>query len=220
MQLRDFVNKIHTSTKRDYLARVTQRPKAEVATIAKRFDYDYWDGSRETGYGGMRYDGRWRAVADDMAATYNLQAGQKVLDVGCGKGFLMHDLAEAVPGLEVSGHDLSQYAIDNAKEEVCGKISQGCASKLPYPDNYFDLVISINTLHNLQAPELFCALQEIERVGKSHKYVCVESYRNEEEKVNLMYWQLTCEAFNTPDEWLWWFKQTGYTGDYSFIFFE
>ena len=96
----------------------------------------------------------------------------------------------------------------------------GNAIDLPYEDNYFDLVISINTLHCLEAPELFKALKEIQRVGKSNKYICVESYRNEVEKANLLYWQVSCEAFNTPSEWLWWFDLTQYSGDYSFIYFE
>ena len=96
----------------------------------------------------------------------------------------------------------------------------GNAKQLPWEDGYFDLVISINTMHNLHNYDLELALKEMERVGKEHKYLCVESYRNEQEKANLLYWQVTCEAFNTPDEWYWWFKKTGYNGDYSFIFFE
>jgi protein-L-isoaspartate(D-aspartate) O-methyltransferase len=142
------------------------------------------------------------------------------LDIGCGKAFLLYDLKQAVPGLEVFGLDISQYAIDLAKEEVKPFLKQGTAAKLPYPDHHFDLIISITTLHNLYCYELDAALREIERVGKKNKYIVVESYRNEEEKANLLYWQLTCESFCTPEEWQWWFKQTGYSGDYSFIYFE
>lgn len=220
MALVDFVSLVHKSTPRDYLARVTEFPKAEAARLAKKWDYDYWDGDRKTGYGGMRYDGRWRKVADAMASHYGLKAGDKVLDVGCGKGFLLYDFTQAVPGIEVSGLDVSAYALEHAKPEVKDRLVQGTASALPFADKEFDLVVSITTLHNLYCYDLFDALKEIERVGKRHKYICVESYRNEDEKVNLLYWQMTCEAFCTPAEWEWWFKLTGYTGDYSFIYFE
>lgn len=220
MAYRDFVSLIHKSTKRDYLARVTQRDKAEVAELAIQYGYDYWDGSRETGYGGYRYDGRWRKVADAMRDTYGLKPGMRVLDVGAGKGFLMHDLMESVPGLEVEGIDISAYAQAHAMESVRDRIKVGNANSLPWPDKHFDLVISITTLHNLYIHDLFAALGEMERVGRGGKYLCVEGYRNEREKVNLMYWQLTCRAFHTPAEWEWIFDRAGYTGDHEFIFFE
>ncbi|HEY1857216.1 class I SAM-dependent methyltransferase [Acidocella sp.] len=220
MAYREFVSLIHKSTKRDYLARVTERDKAEVAELAIKFGYDYWDGSRQTGYGGYRYDGRWRKVADAMAAAYGLKPGMRVLDVGAGKGFLMHDLMEAVPGLEVQGIDISAYAIEHAMETVKDRIVQGTAAKLPWPDQHFDLVVSITTLHNLYLADLWAALGEMERVARGGKYLCVEGYRNESEKVNLMYWQLTCRAFHTPEEWEFLFKKTGYSGDHEFIFFE
>ncbi len=215
----DFISLVHKKTKRDYLGRVNEFPKAEAAKLAKKFDFDYWDGDRKVGYGGMRYDGRWRAVADRMVAHYGLKAGDRVLDVGCGKAFLLHDFTQAVPGLEVRGLDVSAYAIEHAKEEVRPFLDVGHAARLPYPDKSFDLVVSINTLHNLHCYDLDKALRELERVGKQ-KFLCVESYRTEEEKANLLYWQLTCEAFCTPEEWAWWFERTGYTGDHGFIFFE
>ncbi len=215
----DFISPLHKKTKRDYLARVNEFPKAEAAKLAKQFGRDYWDGDRKVGYGGMRYDGRWRVVADAMAKHYGLKAGDKILDVGCGKGILLYDFTQAVPGIEVRGLDISGYAIENAKEEVKPFLQVGHAKQLPFADQSFDLVISINTLHNLHCYDLDSALRGLERVGKK-KYLVVESYRNEEEKANLLYWQLTCEAFCTPEEWAWWFKQTGYTGDYSYIYFE
>jgi len=220
MAHRDFLSLIHKATKRDYLARVTHRDKAEVAELALQWGYDYWDGSRETGYGGYRYDGRWRKVADAMIATYGIKPGMRILDVGAGKGFLLHDFLEAAPGLEIYGIDISRYGIEHAMASVKDRIIEGSAAKLPFEDGYFDLVISINTLHNLYIDKLFSAFREIERVGRSQKYICVETYRNEREKVNLMYWQLTCRAFHTPDEWKWIFGETGYTGDYEFIWFE
>ena len=155
-----------------------------------------------------------------MVEHYGIKAGDKILDVGCGKGFLLFDFTKVVPGLDIHGIDVSSYAIENAKDEVKERLQVGNANSLPFPDNHFDLVFSLNALHNLHCYDLEPALREIERVGKKNKYICVESYRTEVEKANLLYWQVTCEAFNTPEEWEWWFKLTGYTGDYSFIYFE
>jgi protein-L-isoaspartate(D-aspartate) O-methyltransferase len=220
MAYREFVTLIHKSTKRDYLARVTERDKAEVAELAIKWDYDYWDGSRQTGYGGYRYDGRWRKVADAMIAAYGLKPGMRVLDVGSGKGFLLHDFTEALPGLEVAGLEYSAYAIEHTMQSVKPHIVHGTAAELPWPDDHFDLVVSITTLHNLYNYDLWAALKEMQRVSKGHSYLCVEAYRNEREKMNLMYWQLTCRVFHTPQEWEAEFAHTGYTGDYEFIYFE
>jgi ubiquinone/menaquinone biosynthesis C-methylase UbiE len=220
MAYREFVSLVHKSTKRDYLARVTERDKAEVAELALKWDLDYWDGSRQTGYGGYRYDGRWRKVADAMIAAYGIKPGMRVLDVGSGKGFLLHDFLEACPGVEVAGIDISAYGVAHSMESVKPFCQVGSAVKLPYPDQHFDLVISINTLHNLYNYELWEAFREIERVGRGAKYICAEAYRNEREKMNLLYWQLTCRAFHTPAEWDFVFRQTGYRGDHEFIFFE
>ncbi len=220
MAYREFVSLVHKSTKRDYLARVTERDKAEVAELAVQFGYDYWDGSRQTGYGGYRYDGRWRKVADAMIAAYGIKPGMRILDVGHGKGFLLHDFLEACPGVEVAGIDVSAYAVEHTMDSVKPYVQQGNAATLPWPDKHFDLVVSINTLHNLYLPELWSALQEIERVCRGNRYLCVEGYRNEREKVNLMYWQLTCRAFHTPAEWQFLFDKTGYAGDHEFIYFE
>ena len=216
----DFLSVVHKSTKRDYVARVTEFPKAEAAKLAKEWGKDYWDGDRRTGYGGYSYDGRWRKVADAMVAHYGIKAGDRILDVGCGKGFLLYDFMQAVPGVEVAGIDVSRYALEHAKEEVRPFLREANAAKLPFEDKSFDLVISINTLHNLFCYDLHDALKEMERVGRRNKYLCVESWRTEEEKVNLLYWQFTCEMFCTPKEWEWWFAHTGYTGDHSFIYFE
>lgn len=219
----DFMSSLHKSTKRDYLKRVndSEFPKHKAAFLAKKFDYDYWDGDRRVCYGGYKYlEGRWEKVAQRMHDVYDLPDNAKILDIGCGKGYLLFDFLKVLPNAEIYGLDISKYALRNSKPEISDKLIFGDAKELPFEDNYFDLVISINTLHCLEAQDLFLALKEMERVGKSNKYLCVESYRNEIEKANLLYWQVSCEAFNTPKEWLWWFNQTGYKGDYSFIYFE
>jgi len=217
----DFIEKIHTKTKRDYLGeRVVGQDKAACAKVAKQFDQNYWDGDRKYGYGGYAYDGRWRIVAEELIAHYGIKAGDQVLDVGCGKGFLLYEFTQVIPEVEVKGVDISRYGINNAKEEIKPFLQFGNAIELPYEDHSFDLVLSINVLHNLMNYELYSALQEIERVSKKNKYIVNDSYRTEEEKVNLMYWQLTCEVFYTPKEWEWFFQQSGYTGDYSFICYE
>jgi SAM-dependent methyltransferase len=218
----DFMSPIHKATKRDYLARVNdpEYPKAKAAELAKQWGYDYWDGDRRINYGGYKYiPGRWAPVAKMMIDHYNLKPGDSLLDVGCGKGFQLVEFALALPGLNVYGLDISDYAIQHAHPHVKSNIKKGTASRLPFESNEFDLVISINTLHNLSNRDLDDALRELERVGKN-KYLCVEAYRNEVEKANLLYWQVTCEQFNTPDDWNWWFEKTKYSGDYSMIFFE
>ena len=216
----DLLEAIHKSTRRDYMSRVLAGNKAEFATVAKRFDVEYWDGSRNTGYGGYHYDGRWRGLAELLAKRYYLRPGDRVLDIGCGKGFLLYELMQVVPGIEVSGIDISAYALANSKPEIRDHLREANAVSLPFPDDSFDLVVSINTLHNLYLYELYRSLQEIERVANKHKYILMDSYRSEQEKVNLLYWQLTCECFFTPAEWEFIFKEARYTGDYGFIYFE
>ncbi len=223
MQEVDFMSILHKKTKRDYLARVNDKefPKYKAAELAKKFDFDYWDGDRRICYGGYKYiEGRWENVARDMIKHYKLKPNSKILDIGCGKGFLLFEIQKLLPQAEICGIDISSYAIEHSKEEIKDKLLVGNATKLPWEDNYFDLVYSIMSLHCLHAYDLIEALREMQRVGKNNKYLCVESYRNEKEKANLLYWQVTCEAFNTPKAWKWWFDQAGYNGDYSFNYFE
>lgn len=217
----DFIQALHSTTKRNYVQRVVDHDKAECAAIARQFGRDYWDGERQYGYGGYRYDGRWRPIAEAMAKHYGLKAGDRILDVGCGKGYLLYEFTQVVPGVEVVGLDISQYGIDHAKEEVKPFLHQGTAASLPFADASFDFVVSLGTLHNLEIQELFSAVREIERVGKGpQKYIMVESYRNEREKANLLYWQLTCQSFHSEQGWAWIYGEAGYRGDYGFIFFE
>ncbi len=216
----NFLAAYQKATKRDYVQRVVEHDKAEAAAIAKRWARDYWDGDRRYGYGGYKYDGRWAPIAQDIVRHYGLRPGHKVLDIGCGKGFLLHEIAQAVPGIEVAGIDISKYAIENAKEEIRPFLHEGSASELPWANGAFDFVYSINTFHNLRVFDLKKAVQEMQRVGRGAKWLCVESYRNEREKMNLLYWQLTCMSFYDVEEWKWLYREWGFDGDCGFIFFE
>lgn len=192
----------------------------ENRAIAKRFGREYFDGTREEGYGGYRYDGRWKAVAQRMIEHYGLTGRESILDIGCAKGFLLHDFRELMPGVEIAGIDISSYAIEHALEDVKPFVQVGNATDLPYGDGSFDLVISINVVHNL--PETKCrrAIREMERVGRKHKYLQVDSFRNPKEKENLEKWQLTAELIYSTDQWKRLFAEERYTGDFYWTITE
>ena len=213
---------IHTSTLRDYLGRVNdvEYPKWKSAELAKKFDFDYWDGDRRINYGGYNYKpGYWAPVAEKIIQIYQLGNDSRILDIGCGKGYLLLEIKKLLPQIKFFGIDISKYAIENSHIDVSSNLSVGNATKLPWDDKEFDLAFSINTFHNLYAFELEQAFTEITSVS-NNQYICVESYRDELEKMNLLYWQVTCEAFFTPKEWQWWFQKTGFIGDYEFIYFQ
>lgn len=207
---------LHISTKRNYLERVTDE-KPHCSRVAKLWGKDYWDGDRKFGYGGYIYDGRWKPIAEAMAKHYELKPGDKILDIGCGKGFLMYELS--LLGMQMEGIEISDYARKNSKQEMTGCIFSGSASQLPWADKSFDFAYSINVFHNLRYSDLKKALTELERVAKQ-KWLCVESYRTEKEKCNMLNWQLTCESFYRPEDWKALAKDAGYTGDIGFIYFE
>jgi SAM-dependent methyltransferase len=217
-QPRYFLQTNHTKINRPYEDRA-QEDKPQCCRLAKEFDFDYWDGSRKTGYGGYRDDGRWKAIAQNILKEYP-ECGS-FLDIGCGKGFFLGAIQELNPSFRIKGIDRSEYALRMAPENLRDYLFRGEAADLSsISDCEFDLVVSMNTLHNLELPELISSLRHIERVSRKESYICVESYRNEEEKWNLLRWQLTCECFYTPREWEYIFNLSGYTGDYEFIFFE
>ncbi len=216
----NFITPLHKRTSRDYLARMND-DKVHCMEVARRYEADYWDGDRRYGYGGYTYRaGYWTPVAEALIKHYGLTDESSILDVGCGKAYLLYELHKLLPGARIAGFDISKHGLADAKEEIRDKLFLHRAQD-PYPfkDEEFDLVISVTTLHNLHINDLKAALQEIERVGKD-KYVMMESYRNSQELFNLQCWALTAEAFFTPEEWVWLFDEFGYTGDYEFIFFE
>jgi ubiquinone/menaquinone biosynthesis C-methylase UbiE len=200
--------------KRDIAKRSAAKDPSVVA-IAKQFGEMYWDGPREYGYGGYRYDGRWRPVARDIIAHYGLQPAMRVLDVGCGKGYLVKDLMLECPGLEVFGLDISLYAITQAPDETIGRLHLGTAEQLPFPPGSFDCVLSLNTLHNLNRPGVIRALGEIERVSRGKSFVVVDSYLTPQQKETFEHWVLTAEYHDYPEAWLQVFTEAGYTGDWD-----
>lgn len=204
-------------TTRDIAARAAAVPAQRE--VAMRFDREYFDGERGQGYGGYRYDGRWIPVAERMRDFYGLRAGGRVLDVGCAKGFLLHDLCRVVPGLYVTGVDISAYALAHAIENVRPSVVRGSADRLPFGDGAFDLVVSINTIHNLERTDCVRALREIERVGR-RRYVQVDSWLTELQREKFERWQLTARTYSDPEGWRRLFAEAGYTGDYYWTLTE
>ena len=219
-QLVQFATQLHQATSRAYIDRMVD-DKVYCMAKAKQYEADYWDGNRRYGYGGYKYmAGRWKPVAEALIEKYYLTDESSVLDVGCGKAFLLYEMKLLLPKLRIAGFDISKHGLAHAKEEIRDSLFIHRAQEsYPYEDNEFDLVISLGCFHNLRIFELEIALGEVERVGKQG-YVMLESYKNEQEQFNLQCWALTCESFFDVDEWIWIYDHFGYTGDYEFIFFE
>ena len=203
----------HPRIVRDYDQRFKEKT-SEIIRIAKRFDKDFFDGDRKCGYGGYKYDGRWKSVVRRMKDYYELSDNAAILDIGCGKGFMLHDFKELMPGAVIAGIDISSYAIENAMPSVKLFLKIASAENLPYPDKFFDLVVSINSIHNLPLERLKTALREIQRVCRGNSYITVDAWRNEIERENLFKWVLTAETMMHVDDWKKLFEEVGYAGDY------
>ena len=199
--------------KRNIEKRAEAKDPAVIAE-SKKYGQMYFDGPREYGYGGYRYDGRWVPVARDIVAHFGLEPGMRVMDLGCGKGFLVKDLLSACPGLEAFGMDISEYALMNCEPEVVGRIHLGSADHLPFPDGSFDCVLSLNTIHNFPRERAVVAMREIQRVSAGRAFVQVDSYHTPEQKEIFESWVLTAEFHDYPQGWVELFEEAGYTGDY------
>jgi SAM-dependent methyltransferase len=204
--------------KRNLVAR--KAGQAENKRLACQFGREYFDGTREQGYGGYRYDGRWLPIARDIAAHFGLKRGDRVLDIGCAKGFLMRDLMEVVPGLEVWGLEISHYAIENCHPDARGRLVRGTAQRLPFASGSVAAALCINVVHNLPHDACVEAVQEIERVAPGRGYIQVDAYRNDDERDAFLDWVLTAETFGKPDMWYRLFERAGYTGDYYWTIIE
>lgn len=204
----------YPKSKRDTKSR-SEIMSEQVRAIARQYGKDFFDGDRRYGYGGFSYQSRfWQPVIPDLAAHFGLNSKSSVLDIGCAKGFMLHDMRELIPGIKVSGIDVSEYAIENAKEEVRSLLKVGNAMALPFEDSSFDVVFSINTIHNLEREECATALKELMRVSRGKAFVTVDAYRNEADRERMMQWALTAKTILHVDEWQAFFNEVGYTGDY------
>tara|TARA_Y100001970_G_C14259345_1_gene878525 strand:- start:14983 stop:15651 length:669 start_codon:yes stop_codon:yes gene_type:complete len=214
------VSKLHLQTKRNYLERMRNN-KIHCMKISKRFDKNYWDGERKYGYGGYKYiKGRWKNVAKGLIQKFKLNKKSKILDLGCGKGYLLYEIKKIIPEIKIVGIDISRYAIRNSHPQIKENLFFGdAAKKLKFKKKEFDLLISIGCLHNLEIDKLFFSLKEIKRISKK-QYILVESYRNEDELFNLQCWALTCESFFSKNEWIWILKKNNLSGFYEFIYFS
>lgn len=218
-RLLNIINQLHRRTSRDYVGRMTDR-KVHCSDLARQFGYDYWDGDRRFGYGGYKYDGRWSVVARQLVEHFSLPHDASILDIGCGRGFLLYEFTQILDKCTVTGFDVSEYAIQTSKSEIRDRLFMHRAQdSLPFPDRHFDLVVSLNTFHNLPVQNIVTGLKEMDRVGKN-KYLVVESFRDTEELFNLQCWALTCESFLRPETWAWVYQLAGYTGDFEYIYFE
>lgn len=184
----------------------------EHINISRQYGEMYFDGPREYGYGGYRYDGRWKPVAKDIIDHFNLKPGDKVLDIGCAKGFLVKDLLEQ--GIDAYGVDVSEYALTHCEPEVIGRLGLASADSLPFPNNSFDAVLAINSIHNLDRKGCIKALQEIERLSPGKGFVQVDSYFDEKQKEIFESWVLTAKFHDYPEGWKELFNEGGYTGAY------
>jgi SAM-dependent methyltransferase len=208
----------YPKSKRNVSARATAKTDEHVR-ISRQYGKEYFDGDRAYGYGGYRYDGRWKPVAEDIVSHFGLKAGDRILDVGCGKGFLVKDILLMAPGVEAFGLDISDYALKHCEPEVVGRLHRGNARDLPFPDHSFTAIVSINTIHNLPRDQCIVALREIERVTTaSRAYVQVDSYRTPEEKRLFEEWVLTAYTHDYPEGWRQIFSEAGYKGDYYWTF--
>lgn len=195
----------------------------EDRRISRQFGEDYFDGDRRHGYGGYRYHERfWTGVAEEFRDAYGIGRGTRVLDIGSGKGFLLHDLRRVAPGVEVFGLDISEYGIKNSMADVRPRLVRANAVSLPYPDDAFDVVLCINTIHNLTLEPCKQAVREIERVKRpgGHSYIQVDSWFNDEQRDNFVNWVLTAQTYFDPDGWKALFAKAGYTGEYYWTITE
>ncbi len=206
--------KDYPKTKRNFKERGLEKTEKDRA-IARKFGKEFFDGKRKHGYGGFNYDPKfWQPVVPTFEKHFNLKKSSSLLDVGCAKGFMLYDISRMIPGIDIQGIDISEYAINNSLDEIKPYLKIADAKELPYKDNSFDVVISINTVHNLDESECAVALKEIERVSKVNSFITVDAYNNEEEKEAMFSWNLTGRTIMHVEEWKVFFKDIGYNGDY------
>ena len=206
--------KNYPKSKRNLDKRLSEK-SPEIVKIAREFGKEFFDGDRKFGYGGLTYNPKyWENVVKDFVEYYKIKPDAKILDVGCAKGYMVYDFKRQYPGLEIHGVDISEYAIDNCHREVKDNLQVGKAESLKFEDNYFDLVISINTVHNLELKDCVASIKEISRVSKGNSFITVDAYNTDEEKERMFKWNLTAKTILSDKKWISFFKKNEYKGDY------
>ena len=209
----------YPKTKRKLEERKVQKAAVDAQKIARKFGKEFFDGDRKCGYGGYYYNSRfWQPVVKTFKEYYGLTSADSILDVGCGKGFMLHDFKEILGAETIAGIDISEYAIEHSMEDIRPFLRVGNAKELPYETNSFDIVVSINTTHNLPIEECKQALREIERVSRGKSFITVDAWRNDNEKEEMEAWNLTALTYMHVDDWKKLFEEVGYTGDYYWFF--
>ena len=206
--------KHYPKTKRDISQRGAEKTE-EDRIVARKFGKEFFDGERRHGYGGFSYSPKfWKPVVPDFKEYYGLTKESSILDIGCAKGFMLNDFIEEIPGINARGVDISNYAIQHCKESVKNLVDVGDARALPFEDNAFDLVISINTIHNLDTEELKTSLKEISRVSRKHSFITVDAYRNHAEKGGYVCMEFDRKNYPFSRRLVSPFKEVGFEGDY------
>jgi ubiquinone/menaquinone biosynthesis C-methylase UbiE len=203
----------YPSADRDVEGRFKQITE-EHHRIARQFGQEFFDGDRLVGYGGYKYDGRWKSIVERFRDYYGLTSESSVLDVGCAKGFMLYDFQKIIPSIRVAGVDISEYAIANVIPSVKPFTLVYNAKELPFASKSFDLVISITTLHNLPLEECKQAIREVQRVSRKHAFITLDSWHNETERDRMEKWNLTARTYMSVEDWKKLFAEVGYTGDY------
>lgn len=206
--------KNYPKSKRNLDKRLSEK-SPEIVKIAREFGKEFFDGDRKFGYGGLTYNPKyWENVVKDFVEYYKIKPDAKILDVGCAKGYMVYDFKRQYPGLEIHGVDISEYAIKNCHPEVKDNLQVGKAESLKFEDNYFDLVISINTVHNLELKDCAASIKEISRVSKGNSFITVDAYNSDEEKERMFKWNLTAKTIMSTNDWKDTFKKIGYNGNF------
>lgn len=184
--------------------------------IASYRDERYYDGDRKNGYGGFKYDGRWKEIVKSMVKDYGLTEKSALLQIGCEKGFLLHDFHEHFPTMKIRGAEMSDYAIAQSMPLIKEHIAKTDFNKLPFKDGEFDFVIAIGVIYTLTLRDAISALKEIQRVGKGKSFITLGSYRNEQEERLFRNWSVLGSTILHEDDWIEVLNESGYTGDYHF----
>ena len=214
------LNLLNTFPKASRNIQSRKENKSYNRNCAIKFDKEYFDGSRDQGYGGYKYDGRWIPVAQKLINLFSLKEKYNFLDIGCAKGFLLYDLYKINPLINLYGLEISDYAKNNSPPEITNKIKIGNCKNLDYPNNFFNGVVSINTIHNLEMNDCVNSIKEIQRVSNGNAFIQVDAYRNDTELRLFKDWMLTAKTYLKPEEWLEVFKKANYTGYYYWTILE